>query len=78
MIKIDENQGLSWDYLDWLDKFNYLVKNDLPTDDLRVSAYKNTIRTIENNGYFIDDELLLVIGRPKSKYYDKVENVVSN
>ena len=76
MIKIDENQGLSWDYLDWLDKFNYLVKNDLPTDDLRVSAYKNTIRTIENNGYFIDDELLFVLGRPKSKYYDKVDNVV--
>ena len=77
MTKIEENQGLGWDHIDWLDKFNYLLNNDLPTDDLRASAYKNTINTIENKGYFVDNQLLFIGERTETKYHNKVGSVIN-
>ena len=74
MTKIEENQGLGWDHID---KFNHLLNNDLPTDDLRVSAYKNTINTIDNQGYFVDKQLLFIGDRTETKYHDNVGSVIN-
>jgi uncharacterized protein (TIGR02452 family) len=78
VTKIDENQGLGWDNVDWVDKFNYLVENDLPTDDLRVSAYKNTLNLIEIGGYFVGnkDGFNTIRNRITTVYHDNLSSVL--
>jgi len=72
VIKIEKIQSLEWDYLDWSEKYKYQIENDLPTNDLRIAVFKNTLHLLDIGGFYSKKNFYF--STIVTKYYNETEN----